>query len=269
MRAALSSLLGPVVLAGWLALPPDAAIAQATITLEPVADTTIFHDGSTAFDAVSDGSGPHVWTSTIASGAFRRAMLRFDVSTIPPGSVVQSARLTLYQSRSRGAHPVTVHRLLSAWGEAGSNGGDAGVGAPAQPGDATWIRRIHPATSWGAPGGDFVSTASASLVVANVAGAYFEWPSTAGLVADVQGWVNVPSTNHGWILVGDEVTSQSAKRFSSRNDPTPAVRPKLVVQYEPPPVVGSDADVPLPAWALAGIAALLGARLARRRVAPR
>jgi hypothetical protein len=266
MTSRLLTLATGLFLAALLAGAPGTATAQSVATLEPVADTTIFHDGTSAFDNTSDGSGPHVWTSRIVSGAYRRALLRFDLSAIPPGSVVRAARLTLHQSRSRTAHPVSVHRLLAAWGEGASNGGDAGLGAPAQPGDATWIRRIHPGVPWATPGGDFVPTPSALVVVPNVGGAVVEWPSTAAMVADVQAWVDAPSSNHGWILLGDEETDQSAKRFSSRNAPTASVRPRLVVEYGPPPMPGgADAEVPLPAWALAALGVLLCTGLARRR----
>ena len=246
---------------------PIGAVAMTTASFAPAADTTIFHGGSTSFDDVADGSGAHVWTSTLASGSFRRALLRFDLSSIPPGAVIREVRLTLYQSRSRTEHPVAVHRLLSSWGEGASNGGDAGVGAAAQTGDATWIRRLHPGAPWAAPGGDFAVALSTSRVVPNVAGLFVEWPSTPAMVADVQQWVDAPASNHGWILIGDEVNSQSAKRFSSRNESAAAVRPRLVVDYEPAPAPGAaDGEVPFPPWVLLSLAGLLAAGLARRRV---
>ena len=111
--------------------------------LQAVADTTIFANqgGDTAYDATSDGSGPNIWTSVLAAGVTRRALIRFDLSAIPTGSQVVSASLQLFVVRARDEHNLSLHRVLAPWGEGSSNGGDAGIGAPAQAGDATWSHR--------------------------------------------------------------------------------------------------------------------------------
>jgi hypothetical protein len=235
--------------------------AATEIRIVPSADTTIFAEqgGGTSYDATSDGAGPNVWTSVIAAGVTRRALVRFDLSAVPRGSRVLSAQLQLFEVRARDEHVVSTHRLLASWGEAGSNGGDAGVGAPAQPGDTTWSHRFWPTQTWTNRGGDFVATPSASLSVGFGPGA-FVWPSSTRAVADVQIWVDQPATNHGWILIGDDLGLQNAKRFGSRNNTTPEARPVLVVSYDTP-----DADIPLPGWALALLGTGLAAALLRRR----
>ena len=53
------------------------------------------------------------------------------------------------------------------------------------------------------------------------------------MAADVQGWVNSAATNFGWVLLGDEVTSQSSRRFDSRESATAGLRPALAVSYNP------------------------------------
>jgi hypothetical protein len=50
------------------------------------------------------------------------------------------------------------------------------------------------------------------------------------MIADVQGWVDGTHGNFGWILVG-AVGLQTAKRFDSRENTTPAFRPALTVTY--------------------------------------
>jgi hypothetical protein len=50
------------------------------------------------------------------------------------------------------------------------------------------------------------------------------------MVEDVQGWLDTPSSNFGWILIGPE-DSQSAKRFDSRENANMQSRPMLTVQY--------------------------------------
>lgn len=241
----------------------------ATYTLTAVADATIFDDGTAEFESRADGIGPHVWTSTIASGAKRRLLLRFDFSAIPPAATVFSVRLSLLQNRARGEHPVAVHRVLAAWNEGPANGGGGGVGAPASAGDVTWVRRIHPGTVWATRGGDFAATPSASLLVGTIWGLRYEWPSTPQIVADVQGWVDRSVPNHGWILIGEELIPQSAKQFSSREGGSASVAPTLVVEAGAPvPGGGSDAEAPLPLWALGLLALGLCAALPARRNEP-
>lgn len=230
------------------------------------ADTTIYaaQGGGTEYDAVSDGAGANLWTAVTAGGVIRRALLRFDLAAIPAGSQVLSVTLTLHEIRSRETHATSLHRVLAPWGEAGSDGGDAGIGAQAQSGDATWSHRLYPTVVWAQRGGDFVPGASSSLVVGG-APAFYTWPSTAQLVADVQGWVDQPAAHHGWIVIGTETGQQNAKRWASRQQASPTVRPLLIVRAEPP---ADNGEIPVPAWALlllgAGLATGL-ARTARRR----
>jgi MYXO-CTERM domain-containing protein len=260
--------IGAVALACTLFGAPLVAHG-ATYTLTAVSDATIFDDGTAEFESRADGIGPHVWTSTIASGAKRRMLLRFDFSAIPPGSTVSSVRLSLLQNRSRGEHPVAVHRVFAAWSEGPANGGGGGVGAPASAGDVTWVRRIHPGTAWATRGGDFAATPSTSLVVGSIWGLRYDWPSTPRIVADVQGWVDRSVPNHGWILIGEELIPQSAKQFSSREGGSASVAPTLVVEAEAPvPGGGQDAEAPLPLWALGLLALGLGAALRTRKNEP-
>ena len=53
--------------------------------------------------------------------------------------------------------------------------------------------------------------------------------SHAQMVADVQGWLDNPTTNYGWILAGDESGATSAKRFATREITIPEFRPRLIV----------------------------------------
>ena len=55
----------------------------------------------------------------------------------------------------------------------------------------------------------------------------------AGLVADVQAWINNPSSNFGWLLISEnEVSPETARRFGAREDPTHA--PVLTISYSLP-----------------------------------
>jgi len=242
------------------------ARAATEVRIAASADTTIFAEqsGSTTYDSISDGSGPSLWTSVIAAGVTRRALVRFNLSAVPAGSRVVSVQLQLFEIRARDEHVVRLHRVLAAWGEAGSNGGEAGVGAPAQPGDATWSHRLWPDQRWAQRGGDFVATPSSSLSV-GFGPASYVWPTTPQQVADVQGWLAQPSTNHGWIVIGDDQGLQNAKRFASRNGSSAAGQPTLIVTFEQGDPAVDDADIPLPLWALVLLGSGLATALLRRR----
>jgi hypothetical protein len=107
-----------------------------------------------------------------------------------------------------------------------------GGGAPATAGDATWIHTFFPDELWDSQGGDFDPVASASAAVGS-SGTY-TW-SSSELAADVQGWVDNPGSSFGWAVIGDESASTTARRFGSRENPNPALRPVLTVDYSPPP----------------------------------
>lgn len=225
---ALASLAALVVLTAWAGQS-----GAETAVFEPSKDNTLY-DSPTG--AVSNGAGESLFAGTTAANLARRAVLAFDVaSQIPPGSVVNSASLALTVTR-RSALPiveVSAHPLVSAWGEGTSDAAlNEGGGAVATPGDATWIHTFFPDEFWDSQGGDFEPVASASTDVGS-SGTY-TW-SSSELVSDVQSWVDNPGTNFGWIMIGDESTSTTARRFGSRENANPALRPVLTVDYSPPP----------------------------------
>jgi hypothetical protein len=157
-------------------------------------------------------------------------------------------RLRCTRSTS-GALTSTLHRALADWGEGTSDSGqDGGTGSEATVGDATWTHAYWPGTLWTTIGGDFAATASASQSVSGTG--YYTWGSTAGLIADVQSWVDAPSSNFGWLVRGVESVNQTAKRFASRENGTTAYRPLLTIQFTPPPpspgAVPDGAGVPGP-----------------------
>jgi hypothetical protein len=249
---------------GTAQLLRPAPVQAATLgEFSAVADATIFAEqgGGYAYDGVADGQGGSLWTSVLAAGVVRRALVRFDVSGIPPGAVVLEAGVEAFMIRLREPQTLALHRLTASWGEGPSNGGDAGIGAPALPGDSTWTHRVWPDQRWAARGGDYLLTASATTPV-NGWPAPVSWASTPELVDDVQGWIDTPASNHGWMMIGTESGSQNATRLASRHDGSPIARPRLRVRWaEPPP----GEDVPLPAWALGLLAGAAALALRRRR----
>lgn len=233
----MSRLLGSALLATAGSSGQAAALPGAEFVFEPAADASIFADVTgvdRSWDDVADGQGASLWTDTTAGGVLRRALLRFDLGGVPQGWQVSAVTLSLYENRARGVHDLALHRVLSAWGEGPSNGGSAGVGDVARPGDTTWRWRDYGVTEWQTRGGDFAAQASASTFV-GAANSIYTWGSTPGLVADVQLWLAQPSLNHGWILIGPELDAQNAKRFDSGESDLAALRPRLTVVAAPIP----------------------------------
>lgn len=186
----------------------------------PAADATLFGDEPD----LANGSGSHLFIGATAGGFPRRAVMRFDLSEVPPGSTVRSASLRVVIDRIANSAPddsvASLHRLLDSWGEgtSGAGGGGNGGGEVAVPGDVTWTQRYYSASmprTWNTPGGDF---AAESASIPMVSTGSFVWTSTPEMLADLQGWVNDPASNHGWLIRGSEATTRTAKRLISRED---------------------------------------------------
>lgn len=225
--------LGPLLL---LLAPPGAAdsVRADVVNLSSVRDNTLYEDST---GALSNGSGPTFFAgrSSQSVGSIRRGLIVFDVASIPAGAVITSARLDLHLSQGgSGTRTVSLHRLGADWGEGASNAGSSGgSGAPAAPGDATWIHTFSPSAFWSAPGGDFDPTASAAQAIAGVG--FYSWGPTPAMTADVQSWLDGPSSNFGWLLHGDESVGGTSRRFDTREAIDPSFRPVLFVEFTPPP----------------------------------
>jgi hypothetical protein len=214
-----------------------ASVAAETVIMAPIKDNTIYSEHG----SLSNGVGAHIFAGNTGQGATRRALLAFPVAdSIPPGATITSASLRLSMSRTSDGTPesVALHAVLRDWGEGTSNAlGNEGQGTDAVAGDATWTFAFFNTQTWGNAGGDLAASSSATQTVGGV-GAYV-W-SSAQMAADVQAWVDVPANNFGWILIGGELESSTARRFDSRQHSTANNRPRLTVDYAvntatPPP----------------------------------
>jgi len=197
------------------------------INISPSQDNTLYEN---AGGTLSNGSGQYLFAGTTALDSIRRGLIGFDLAAIPDGSTITNVTLQLNMSRTiSGAQTISLHAISAGWGEGASNAaGQEGSGAPSSTGDATWIHRDYSTVSWTSAGGDFNPTASASGSVAGVG--QYNW-SSAGLIADVQYWLDNPTQNFGWLIAGDETTIGTAKRFDTREHPTESNRPVLTVGY--------------------------------------
>ena len=193
---------------------PEPPVAS-TITIGPSKDNTLYES---AGGLLSNGAGQHIFSGkTNRSGLDRRGVIAFDiVGNLPNGAIITSVDLTLNLSKTTAAgETVQLRRLLADWGEGASDASaNEGGGTGAASGDATWIHTRFDSETWQTPGGDFSTAASASTTV--VGAGKYAWDSTNTMVTDVQGWLDDPSTNFGWLLLGNEDESQTAKRFDHR-----------------------------------------------------
>jgi hypothetical protein len=221
--------LRALLLTGLAAFTQHALAHTETISLHPVADTSLF-------EMAPDnnlGGASNVVSGTNGQLAKSRTLLRFDIAgNIPAKATITAVTLTMTVSALPGGSvsdetTFNLHRLTRSWGEGSKSGNN---GAAAGPGEATWKARLFPDSAWSQPGAaapeDFVGEPSASMIVTGLGAYNFE---SNHLIADVQNWLADPSKNFGWILVnGSETTSRSARRFASRESDEP---PALLVQY--------------------------------------
>lgn len=224
-----------------LALPGLDAVHADQVVIGASKDNTLYQYVASDGD-LSNGVGTYIFVGRTDNALVRRAVLGFDIaaSGIPAGSTITAVSLRLNMSRTRDQQNPRnhgLHRLLASWGEGTSDAtNQEGAGAPATTNDATWRHRFYSATLWSTAGGSYNATASATTSVAGT-GPY-TW-SGAGLVADVQAWLNTPANNFGWILIGNETINKTARRFDSRENGTVANRPQLTITYTPPAGTGA------------------------------
>ena len=101
------------------------ALAQTEMSVAVGAkkDNTLYEDTD---NFRSNGKGGHFFagrTGTNPGGGRRRGLLSFNIAgNIPGGATIKSVSLTLSMSKTTAAsQSITLHRLLSDWGEGSSN----------------------------------------------------------------------------------------------------------------------------------------------------
>ncbi len=222
-----------VVVFAVLVLLGERRAGADTVLLNPIKDNTLYQDD---FGQLSNGQGQHFFAGRVANGLIRRGLISFDIAgNIPAGSTIHSAILTLHMSRTLTGVEIEVdlRQVLTGWGEGASVAlGNEGMGAPAEPGDATWLHTFYDADFWAQPGGEFATAVSGSAAVSEVGFYSFDSTFNPAMVADVQQWLDQPDSNHGWgVFAADEFLPISAKRFDTRENADPTFQPLLTVDY--------------------------------------
>lgn len=179
-----------------------------------VSDTYINIDDPT----VSYGTSAVLRMKNDANGGIR-PLVRFDLSLIAPGSYIDSATLHLaqdtYKKNDLFDSTVGLYRLLRHWTAA----------------EATWQRAMV-GQAWAVAGADGGQDRELLPVSTLFVERSSEWRWRLFPVREaVQGWVDLPSSNEGLILIGSGLSQEF--RFYSANSPALDRRPKLEVLYCP------------------------------------
>ncbi len=208
------------------------SVAQVVAAItEPASSTTVtFQDGvspTTAYSGTRDsrirfdqpaqnfGTSPML---EVDGNPDFSSLLQWDVSTIPAGSVVTAASITIDVINTSTA-VFELYELLKPWQETSVNWTQAATGVP-----------------WSVAG----ASGSADRASAVVAGAtsnslgLVTLPLTAAGLSVVEKWISNPATNFGFIMQDYDNASTDDLDFRSSEYGTLTSRPKLSVTYQPP-----------------------------------
>lgn len=237
--------------------------ATKSMTFTPSKDATIWEADPTNVEPpnLSDngsGAGDLLRVGyTDENSAFVRALVAFDISTLPANANIDQVYLSFTLGRSGSNVPtVYAHALNQNWTE-GTTDNDcfygnwcSGVGTTIIDGtDVTWNSTSHGGTAWTTAGGTFTSAASGD----SGGNGNTSVISGSGMVEDVKAWMKTPASNFGWILKVDEsaVTKNGGEqvRYYSKEASTnkstrpdysnggykvgadPSTKPTLVILY--------------------------------------
>ena len=202
----------------WLRPEPLLILGEdglTTLTLQP--DATVGKDVRIDALTPSTNIGTNIDCDAIIDsiGYARRGLLCFDLSSIPLGSTVSSATLTVYRRAISTADQINVHRITNGWIET----------------DCSWDSRTQdPARGWSSAGGEYAATvyASATPTGSEVDGD----PIAFDVTTLVQEWVDGTYPNSGFLLKkATETGASTGLGIWSSDYGTAAQRPKLVVEY--------------------------------------
>jgi len=154
-------------------------------------------------------------SSTAWDGSTTVALLRFDLSPICPGSIVQTAQLELTTTDDNlGSNgTVAVYMMLEDWDEGGGNiGGNTGF--------ANWTERKS-GVAWSGPGASPPSREAQPIHTFLPTDTNHQYKEALP-PASIQKWVTTPSSNFGLavlVINGDSDVSFSTREGSDKTAP--------------------------------------------------
>ena len=204
--------------------PSGAPPTSTTVVLNPIADAYIDNQSAIA----NFGAASSLKFKQVSATDQMRALLKFDASGIPAGTVIQSATLRLdvtsVLSASNNSKAISAYALTQAWTEGSKTGSGTADGV-------TWTKRIPP-TSWSNFGGTY-RTASVAMAVEESSGlspppgsfrtGWLSWD----LKALMQEWVDGVTVNNGVLLISTVTDEQSVDSKEKGG----STIPQLVITY--------------------------------------
>ncbi len=158
----------------------------------------------------------------------RRMLLKFDLSSIPAGALINSAVITFTARVTFTGVNVSIYRLTQSFTELG----------------ATW-NKYDGSSNWASAGGDFDSSAYSTVNPGSLTDGT-KVPFT--ITSLVQAWAS-GSTNNGMLVkVSDEAGSADLRGLPaySSDDSTADNRPLLVIDYTEPTATPTTAPTNTP-----------------------
>jgi hypothetical protein len=180
-----------------------AAATATTLTLRPTQDTYV--DSANPDSSFAGADVLRLLRITLGATTWRQqTYLRFDLSALPPGAVIQSAELDLFQTAGSD-NLVLVNMTASAW--------DAST--------TTWNNRPDTSgfESWRAPA---------------TIDQYITYTSS-GFLALVQNWVYEPDGNFGLMLDTGATALSDGREFHSTENAS-GQSPRLRITFDLPPI---------------------------------
>src|ERR1041385_684650 len=205
--------------------PRAAVAATSTTTLNPTADTYL-NINSTNY-STNDSLHLYTWPDNAIANAI---LMKFDLSSIPPGSTISSATLNLYlidsDPSSDPTYTVTVHKIINKNPDLSGATGYTYDGVNGWTPNGCCFNGIPLAQADIGPAADTKSIDKTF--------GYKQWNVTS----IIQEWFANSGTNFGLLVNSDPSKLRDRWRsFGSSQNPTVGVRPFLTVIYTPPGAV--------------------------------
>jgi hypothetical protein len=153
----------------------------------------------------------------------KRALLQFDLTSLPVSAKVKDAQLRLYQKNNASNATLDVHTLLRNWSED----------------DATWRDRTG-SRSWSPRGGKFAEAAAASIDSGGGEG----W-KIGDVTPTVDAWLNKELANYGLLVKGRGNSTNNREFYASENLAYVNRRPNLKLRFYCPCGVSCDMGEPI------------------------
>jgi hypothetical protein len=193
-------------LAFFVPLIGCASAFAGTISLNPIADASI--ELGHAQTNTNNGTSTSMVVDRETTD-LQRALIQFDLSSIPTGATINSAVLELQATQIGGLITIEAYRIDEAWVE----------------NSVTWNNR-QTGTNWSTAGGSFNPTAVASITTNSIGQHSF------GITTLVQGWFGGSIANDGVMIGSPDGGGNRTITYDTREGTTP---PVLVITYTLPP----------------------------------